>query len=93
MQSDTARILIEENDMELRASGCDMNALQTLAQHHNGHYIHYSDLSDLPDMISTEKKWTTVTTLFIARNNYVLYVLMFLLLVADWVIRKRNGGI
>ena len=93
LESDTSDIRIKKNDMELRDPGCDEDALRKLTEHHHGNYLHLNELDELPDMISINKKWVNISTVFTARRCYLLYVLMFLMLVADWVIRKRNGGI
>jgi hypothetical protein len=92
LESDTAKILIEENDMENLLTGCDVETLKQLAERHGGTYVHITDLDSLQQIISTDKKWEQVSRVFVARRSYILYVLMFLMLCADWVLRKRNGG-
>ena len=92
LESDTAMIMIEENNMENLLTGCDIETLKQLAERHGGTYVHISDLDSLQQIISTDKKWEQVSRMFVARRSYILYVLMFLMLCADWVLRKRNGG-
>ena len=92
LESDTAKILIKENDMENLLTGCDVGILKQLAERHGGTYVHISDLDSLQQIISTDKRWEQVSRVFIARRSYLLYALMFLMLCADWILRKRNGG-
>jgi|GEM_PF-1311730 len=93
LESDTAVIRIEKNNMEIRDPGCNEDALKALVEHHDGEYFSLNDLNGLQNITTREKKWMISSTIVIARNCYLLYALMFLMLVADWVIRKRNGGI
>lgn len=93
LESDTSRILISENDMEIRLTGCNEQSLRMLAERNRGHFVHMNDIDSLRTFISTEKKWASITRVHIARKAWPLYLLMFLLLCADWVIRKRFGGI
>ncbi|MCF7833491.1 MAG: VWA domain-containing protein [Candidatus Marinimicrobia bacterium] len=92
LESDTAKILVEENNMEFSQKGSDLGLLKQLAERHGGSYCHINDLDSLQYKISTDKHWEQVNRVFIARRSYLLFILMFLLLCADWVIRKRNGG-
>ncbi len=92
LESDTAKILINENDMEDRYKSCDADLLKRVAMRHGGHYVQIDDLDSLKYFISTDKTWKPLTHLMIARKAYFLYVLMFLMLCIDWILRKRNGG-
>jgi hypothetical protein len=93
MESDSADIFIEKNNMETYDPGCDEKALQKLTNDHRGYYLHTDDLNGLADMVSTERTWKDVSKVYIARHSYLLFAVMFLLLCADWIIRKRSGGI
>jgi hypothetical protein len=79
--------------METYDPGCDEKALQKLTNDHRGYYLHTDDLNGLADMVSTERTWKDVSKVYIARHSYLLFAVMFLLLCADWIIRKRSGGI
>lgn len=92
LESDTAKILIEKNDMENRQKGCDAGILKQVAERHDGNYIHINDLDSLQYIIFTDKIWEQVSGVFIAQRAYFLYALMFLMFCADWILRKRNGG-
>ena len=92
LESDTAFVVIEKNDLENTSFQFNPNALSDLAVKHNGTYQHYTDPDSLSFRISTEKKWERVTNIIKARSTYWLYALMFLLLCADWILRKRHGG-
>lgn len=57
LESDTAGVIIEANDMEKQFRGCNEKALKKLAKHHHGQYIRYDELNKLPEMIGDEKTW------------------------------------
>lgn len=92
LESDTAHVVIEENDMELHFSGCNEPALKKLAQNHEGTFQRMNSPDSLEFTVRTEKQWESVSTTFMARKSYWLFAIMFVLICADWIIRKRNGG-
>lgn len=92
LESDTALVMIESNDLEDNVYQYDRNVLKDLAARHKGIYQRFVNADSLRFQISTEKQWVRETDVFIARSTYWLYALMFLLLCADWILRKRHGG-
>ncbi len=92
IERDTANLFIAANELETRNPGCDADILRQLSNHHHGRYVHLDEIDSLTKYISTEKVWANVSSMFIARHTLLLYVLMFVMLCADWILRKRYGG-
>jgi hypothetical protein len=92
LESDTSKVIIRDNDLEGRQLGLNDRALKKLAADHAGTYLHVNDLDSLSFTISTQKHWEEISKVFITRKSYWLIAFMFLLLCADWIIRKRSGG-
>ncbi|MDZ7797837.1 MAG: hypothetical protein U5N56_12760 [Candidatus Marinimicrobia bacterium] len=92
MGSDTSTLHIKESDLEDLLSGCNARALQKLSLHHGGSYVHLKDIDSLSAMITLKKQWERTTRVFTARSSPLIYILIFLMLCADWILRKRYGG-
>ncbi|MFO7841765.1 MAG: hypothetical protein R6V48_06380 [Fidelibacterota bacterium] len=92
MGSDTSTLHIKESELEDILSGCNVRALQKLSAHHGGSHVHLDDIDSLSAMITLKKQWEHKTRVFTARSSPLIYILMFLMLCADWILRKRYGG-
>ena len=91
-ESDTSEDVIRANDFEDKQPGLNDRAIKKLTADHAGTYLHVNDLDSLSFSISTEKHWEEISKILITRKSYWLIAFMFLLLCADWIIRKRSGG-
>ncbi|MCK4813904.1 MAG: hypothetical protein KAT14_08200 [Candidatus Marinimicrobia bacterium] len=92
IESDTAYLRITASDFEMNALGCDAAVLKQLSNNHHGSYVHLDNIDSLRNIISTEKQWITESQIFLARHSILFFVLMFLAICADWILRKRYGG-
>ncbi|MBN2780866.1 MAG: hypothetical protein JXR21_02745 [Candidatus Marinimicrobia bacterium] len=90
---DTARVRIFANDQESAMQGCDTGALIMLSSRHGGVSFSLAEADSLRAHVRGEKTWVRVTRSFEARKAWGFYLLMFLMMCADWILRKRNGGI
>ncbi|MFA6618571.1 MAG: hypothetical protein WCT23_05835 [Candidatus Neomarinimicrobiota bacterium] len=93
LASDTSDVQIIQNDIETSQLGLNESVLKKLAKNNGGEYYHYRELDSLKHKIEIKEKTLLVSKYFEARSAYLLYLIMFLALCADWIIRKRNGGV
>lgn len=93
LDSDTSDVQIIENDIETSQTGLNESALKKLAKNNGGEYFHYTELDSSEHELEIKEKNLLILKYFEARSAYFLYLIMFLAMCADWIIRKRNGGI
>ena len=93
LTSDSSKVSILPNNLENTRRGLNEKELRKLSENNNGVYIHYDALDTLNYEMNFAKKYSIMSREFAARRSYLLYFLMFLALLGDWILRKVNGGI
>ncbi len=81
----------EELSTELAAISCDREFLQQLATVSGGELLEPWQLTDLLQILKPEEKEQSVLQEITLWDHWSLLVLFFVLLTAEWVIRKLNG--
>lgn len=93
IERDTATVRVLSHDPEDAAIGLDKNALLSMSRENGGEFFYLKDFHKLQEFIPKEKIRRQYTQVFKTRYAYSLVVLILVLLCAEWIIRKRNGGI
>jgi hypothetical protein len=93
LASDTVALNIRENDLERSRLGVNGSDLQKLCANNAGMYIPYNALDTTNFQIETQHKYKMYSHEIYVRKKYYLYLMMFLAVLSDWVLRKMNGGI
>ncbi len=93
LAEDSAKVSILLNDLERTRLGLNEIDLKKLCTNNRGRYISSGSLDTFVYDLKRNDKETMLSRTYTFRDQYYLYLLLFLLLVADWVIRKMNGGI
>lgn len=93
IERDTATVRVLPYNPENAAAGLDKNALLAMSRENGGKFFYLKDFYRLQDNIPKEKISRLHTRVFKSRNIYFLAVLIIALLSAEWIIRKRAGGI
>ena len=93
LASDTVALNIRENDLETSILGVNELDLQKLCANNIGKYIPYNALDTINFEIEKQNKYKMYSREIYVRKIYLLYFLMFLAMLVDWVLRKMNGGI
>ena len=93
LAADSANVNVMLNDLEKTRLGLRASYLKKLCENNHGDYISYALLDTLSYDLKVKDKQVIVEKTYILRDMYIFYVLLFLALVADWILRKINGGI
>lgn len=93
INSDTSNVTVEKNNMEISQLALNEPVLKKLVENNKGGYFSYNSLDTIRYELETKEKNLLIDNYFEARSAYFLYIILFLLLITDWIIRKKNGGI
>jgi len=89
--SDTARIKVSKNNEEVKYIGCDDIALKQLSSNNNGLFVKLSEVDSLEKNVHLEKQRLFNEYNFISRTNLILLILLFIVSIVEWIIRKQIG--
>lgn len=89
--SDTVQLSVSKHSPELAAIGCNQEGLRTVSLHNKGQYFHISAIDSA--VVSLPAQNLNTTFLYSASADYFHFILLILLASAEWIIRKRAGGI
>ncbi|MDA3871368.1 MAG: hypothetical protein PF551_03345, partial [Candidatus Marinimicrobia bacterium] len=89
--SDTARIKVSKNNEEVKYIGCDDIALKRLSSNNNGLFVKLSEVDSLEKNVHLEKQRSFNEYNFISRTNLILLILLFIVSIVEWIIRKQIG--
>jgi hypothetical protein len=78
-------------NIELETTTCNQSLLKEIAETAQGQYFHESDISGLTDAIRPLSGGRFERTTFEVWQSYVWFSLIMLLLVGEWILRKRAG--
>jgi hypothetical protein len=93
IERDSAAVRVHAYDPETRIQAINVNALRALSANNRGVYAHVNDLDSLLAQIPSDRQRNLISRIFKARFAYPLMILILLLLCAEWILRKRHGGI
>ncbi|HDR04763.1 MAG TPA: hypothetical protein ENN84_05900 [Candidatus Marinimicrobia bacterium] len=91
LASDSAQLKITDISPEYETRGCDVKALRKLAEKHSG-FFYYLSANDTIDYRPPQKK-RELQWRFDAGADYRFLLILLIPAIAEWIIRKRNGGI
>lgn len=89
--SDTTIIKVSKSNKEERFIGCNDISLKKLSNNNNGIFVKSSAVDSLINKIHFQKKRTFKEYNFISRTNLILLILLFVLSIFEWILRKQNG--
>ena len=85
------RIVVEEDHREFKQAQFDEAFLQSLASHSGGAYLSLNDLETLPQKIPIPVHDNTQEFLLHLWHLPVFYILLVLVLVSEWYLRRKRG--
>lgn len=89
--SDTATIEVTKSNKEEKFIGCDDISMKILSNNNDGIFVKSSAIDSLINKIRLQKKRTFKEYNFISRTNLLLLILLFIVSIIEWIIRKQNG--
>ncbi len=91
LAADSAHIEVSALSPERESKGCDAATLKKMSAKNNGFFTAFSDddtLDFYPSRKQMELHWR-----FDAGSDYRFLIILLIPAIAEWIIRKRNGGI
>ena len=87
--------VVESQNLENSSLVANHSLMNSLAQHNGGQMLHLAQIDQLPDILRQNNNIKPViyshTTYSELINLPLLFILIILLLAAEWIIRKYNG--
>lgn len=93
IERDTAGIRILPYDPESMLAGLNAHTLRMLSGNNGGRFFYAEDLEGLLNEIPGNKERRLHSRVFKTRYAYGLMGLLLLFLCAEWILRKRYGGV
>ncbi len=91
-QSIASELIVQEQvSTELANISCNRNFLEQIATRSNGRVLEPWQLSELPELLAPQNTADSVMQEQTLWDHWVILLLFFILLTAEWVIRKING--
>ena len=91
-QSIESELIVQEQvSTELANISCNRNFLEQIAARSNGRVLEPWQLSELPKVLAPVNNADSVMQEQTLWDHWVILLLFFMLLTAEWVIRKLNG--
>jgi hypothetical protein len=76
---------------EMRELSCNVDLLQAIADRSGGEYLAEASAEDLVELLQPQVRGRIHTSALLLWQSYVWFAVIMLLLVAEWLLRKRWG--
>jgi hypothetical protein len=76
---------------EMRELSCNVDLLQAIADRSGGEYLAEASAEDLVELLQPRVRGRIITSAMLLWQSYGWFALIMLLLIAEWIMRKRLG--